>query len=93
VAEETRYTLKGRTIIDVRLMTEIEMTHEFGEPLVCPPTVLALDNGWMVFAAQDAELNGPGVLMGSDEGTGFWVFTDNRFAEMEKAASEEASAP
>lgn len=55
----------GQQIVGVRPMTHAEAERE-GWLNDIPATVLALDDGTLIYAAQDDEGNGPGSLFGLD---------------------------
>ena len=62
-----RQTLVGRTITEVRRMTDGEKDREYweearGESAV----VLVLDSGLILYPSRDEEGNGPGALFGMD---------------------------
>lgn len=57
----------GRRIIYVRLMTQEELQMEAWDHLspLSAPLALVLDSGVVLYAARDAEGNGPGALFGT----------------------------
>jgi hypothetical protein len=55
--------LLGRRIVEVRYMTDAEMTEQYWASRAL---VLVLDNGLKVYAAEDEEGNGAGALMTND---------------------------
>jgi hypothetical protein len=60
--------LIGRTIREVRPMTEAEQSAEDWEYVSSweLPVVLVLDDGTRLYPARDPEGNGPGALFGAD---------------------------
>lgn len=63
---EIPVTLVGRKIVEIRAMTGEELNGEGWEapqPFF-PVTCLILDDGQMLYPAQDDEGNGPGALFG-----------------------------
>jgi hypothetical protein len=73
MAKRAPLGLVGRTITEARPMTPKEGAAEGW--LLRPddrPTVLVLDDGTRLYAAQDAEGNGPGVFFGvNGDGSSF----------------------
>jgi len=57
--------LVGRTIVEVRPMTDEEKYAEGWEHFVGSPLVLILDNGLKLYPSEDEEGNGPGALFGA----------------------------
>lgn len=64
----------GRTIVNTRLLTEVEMSALgwWGEPSL----VLELDDGSLLFASRDPEGNGPGALYGAGPDRGVFILTN-----------------
>lgn len=54
--------IKGRTIVEVRHMTQEEVETEGWER---PALALVLDDGTVIYPSQDDEGNGPGTLFGT----------------------------
>ena len=65
-------SLVGLRIAALRAMTEAEMLAE-GWVSYGPVTVLVLEDGTKLYAAKDAEGNGPGALFGLDQEGAFRV--------------------
>lgn len=58
----------GRTITGVRLMTKAELEKEgWSIGRYDDPLVIELDNGSLLYASQDDEGNGPGVIFGASK--------------------------
>lgn len=61
-------------LVDIRPMTDEEMAQEGWSRLDKPPAVLEFADGTIVFASQDTEGNGPGILSGqAQDGTEFAI--------------------
>lgn len=65
-AEKAANVLLGRKIVRVRYVTEQEMRDLYWHKSA---VVMELDNGTLVYPAQDDEGNGPGALFTSNENT------------------------
>ena len=62
-------------IVKVRLMTKAELDSEFWET---PALVLELDTGVKLYASQDKEGNGSGVLFGTYKGDHFAPISETK---------------
>lgn len=60
--------LEGRTIEEVRPMTDAELEAEHWNPRHQRPPVMVLDDGTKLYPSQDPEGNGPGALFGDSDG-------------------------
>lgn len=56
--------MEGKTIAEVRTMTNEEMEQEGWEHYREKPPVIVLEDGTKLFPSQDPEGNGPGALFG-----------------------------
>lgn len=73
--------IKGKRIVDVRLMTSGEMkSNGWDHCRNREPVVLVLDDGTLLFASADEEGNGPGALFGSDVKGSFTLFVTRKVA-------------
>jgi hypothetical protein len=65
--------LVGRTIKEIRPMTDSELKNEgWATDHHGVPAIIVLDNGDRIYASRDDEGNGPGALFGMDaKGKGF----------------------
>ena len=64
----------GRTITEVRAMTDEEMLAQgWSRTIHGNPPVLVLDDGTLLFPSKDEEGNGAGALFGTDESGDFRV--------------------
>jgi hypothetical protein len=68
--------LIGETIVEIRKMTDEEMTQEYWTPdnIRGNPTVIELSNGTILFPSRDPEGNGPGALFGRNEDQSFGFY-------------------
>lgn len=71
-------SITGKTIVEVRPMTEEEMRRESWSR---GTTAIVLSNGAILYPSQDEEGNGPGELFGYDpkEKSTFYVFPSKEF--------------
>ena len=64
--------LVGRKIVEIRPMTNEEMSSEYWDTRDNKPTVIVLDDGTKLYPSRDEEGNGPGCLFGmSQDGRNF----------------------
>lgn len=64
--QPTPFSLVGRTVVSVRPLTPEEMDNLGWYPDGDPGTIIQLTGGILLWAAQDEESNGPGVLFCQD---------------------------
>lgn len=64
----------GRTIVEVRPMTDAELQEEGWEDWNEVPAALVLDDGTVLYPSRDTEGNGPGALFGIKGEQGFLLF-------------------
>lgn len=65
------YTVVGKKIIGIRRMTAKEKEAEGWDG---EASVIVLDDGAVIFASQDEEGNGPGMLFGRNKDGSFYVW-------------------
>lgn len=74
-SKTVKVNLEGRTIREVRKLTDEEMEVEGWNPnhRHGPPMAVVLDDGTVLFPSRDPEGNGPGCLFGRKGGVGFYA--------------------
>lgn len=75
LVEQTIRLLRGRRIVDIRVMSKDELDENGWDDFVPMPMVIQLDDGTLLYPSCDGEGNGPGVLFfkmfaGSDSASG-----------------------